>query len=333
MTAPFPLPFSSMPNAISNEDYHRGERYKGFVSSSILKLLEISPNHLRYVMDHPEEAKSISLQNELKGSVYHDMLASLTNCGNMTDFYKTWEIFKPPINQSTGKHYGQDSQKFLVAYTQFQEQNSGRRVCSQAEVDLAIKMIKVLKDGNNPLSADIRQLIKYGKAETSHFCEYEGGLFKFRTDLETSSNIVDWKSCAFEFPKIENWSRQVINMGYHISAAFYQFFDAVINGRWRKFYWVAQEKEPPYDFNIIDASNWAWEIHTEPDGTQIPEAHIGAMIFHNLMQEYLHCTELNQWPGYYVFTEPKFYGGREHRIAISPVPGWEQNRMIQFYHE
>lgn len=328
MTLPFPLPYSSKPNEITNEDYHRGERYKGFVSSSILKLLEISPNYLRYILDHPEDAKTITLQNELKGSVYHDMLCSLTNCNNMTDFYKSWEIFKPPINKSTGKHYGQDSQKFLTAYTEFQGLNPGRQVCSQAEVDLATAMIKVLIGGNSHLSADIRQMIKYGKGETSHFCEYQGGLFKFRCDLETTSKIVDWKSCAFEFPKIENWSRQVINMGYHISAAFYQFFDHQISGRWRNFYWIAQEKEPPYDFNIIDAANWAWEIHNESDGSQIVTAHTGALLFIELMEEYLMCTERNQWPGYSIFTEPDKYG---KRIAVSPVPGWEQNRMIHFY--
>lgn len=330
MIAPFVLPYSSKPNEIPNQEYHTGERYKQFVSSSKLKLMgEFTPKHLKYSMDHPEEAKTISLQNALKGSVYHDMLCSLTNCGNMTDFFNSLCIFAPPVNAKTGKSYGQDSDRFLMAYQDFQAANPGRQVCSQAEVDLSKLMIKELLGGNGHLSGDIRMLIHNGKAETSHFCEYQGGLFKFRTDLETTSKIVDWKSCALGFPKVENWSRQVVNMGYHISAAFYQFFDSVMNGgRWRSFYWIAQEKEPPYDFNIIDAANWAWEVTNEQDGSQTVLPHAGAHMFIKLMEEYLICNERNEWPGYSVFTQPDYKG---HRIAVSPVPGWEQNRMIEFY--
>lgn len=323
----FPLPFSSRPNEISNADYHHGERYKPFISSSILKQLQISPKWMQFCQENPEDSR-ISLENELKGSVYHDMLCSRVNCGNLTDFYNTWSVFEPPINTKTNKAFGYDTIKFTEAYQEFTTLNPGKLICSKTEIDMATAMIKELMGGNHHLSPDIRFLMKHGKAETSHFCEYQGGLFKYRTDLETSTKIIDWKTALFQGPKVESWSKQVVKMGYHISGAFYQFFDFIIWGRWRSFYWVVQEKEPPYDFNIIDASNWTWEVTNNSDGSQTVIPQIGAHIFIKLMEQYLICKEQDKWPGYSVFTQPDFKG---HRIAISPVPGYEQGKMIEFY--
>ena len=323
----FELPYSS--NQISDEDYHNGEQYAKFISSSELKQMLISPKWFRFSQDNPSLTRTISLENATKGSVYHDMLQSIVNTGDENDFYNHYAVFSAPVNEKTGKPFGYDSQKFLDAYNEFTLLNPGKEICSQADIDLAQAMIRELRFGNKHLSADINFLIKHGKGETSHFCEYQGGFFKFRTDLETSTKIVDWKTCQAEVPKVENWSKQVVNMGYDLSAAFYQFFDFVCHGRWRTFYWVAQEKTPPYDFNIIDASNWAFEITKDAaTGEQIVIPHSGAQKFIKLMEVYLQCVEKDEWPGYSIFTQPDYRG---RRIAVSQVPGYESGKMLNYY--
>ena len=257
-----------------------------------------------------------------------DLLQSIVNTGDTASFFNAWAVFEPPINLKTGKPYGYDSQAFTGAYAEFQMLNPGKEICSQSEIDLAEKMIKELRFGNKHLSADINFMIKHGHAERSHFVEYQGAFFKFRTDLETPSKIVDWKTCQFEVPKPENWSKQVVKMGYDISAAFYQFFCFISTGIWKPFYWVAQEKEPPFDFNIIDASNWAYEVNLK---TQEVIPHTGALKFRKLLDAYMECYHKDDWPGYSVFTLPQIYQGKEKRIATAPVPGYESSKSVFFY--
>jgi hypothetical protein len=157
--------------------------------------------------------------------------------------------------------------------------------------------------------------------------------------------IVDWKTTAAFTPKCENFAKQIIKFGYHISAAFYQYFDFIESGTWRSFYWIAQEKEPPFDFNIIDASNWAFEIHdiSIKENLVIPENEMqyvietpkqiaipktGGVIFLQLLHEYIHCAQNDFWPGYSVFTKPDWKG---RRIGTSIVPNWEKLNNLNFY--
>ena len=320
------LPFTSAPNEITNNEYHNGEQYAKFISSSELKQMLVSPKWFKYSQEHPDN--TISLENATKGSVYHDMLCSIVNTGNTEAFKASWAVFIPPVNEKTGKPFGYDTQAYLKARDEFLALNPGKEICGQNDIDLAEKMIQELRFGNKHLSADINFLIKHGKAETSHFCEYQGAFFKIRTDLETSTKIVDWKTCQQEVPKVENWSKQVVKMGYDISAAFYQLFCFITTGKWKTFYWVAQEKEPPYDFNLIDASNWAFEITKDADGQQTVIPHSGAQKFIKLLEIYIQCVEKDEWPGYSVFTQPDYRG---RRIGVSQVPGYESSKMLNYY--
>lgn len=327
---------------ISLDKYHK--ELTDHIGSSTLKQLLVSPKWMKYCQLHPEDSR-ISLEAELKGSVYHSLLASITNKGDYSEFEAEYTVFDPPVNEKTGKPYGYDSLKFLDAYNGFQAVNPGKTICSQKEVDLSKVMIDEMLHKNSHLSKDVNYLIKHGKAEQSHLVEYQDHKFKFRPDLETNKKIVDWKTCGFETPKVENFARQIVKFGYHISASFYQYFDFIESGTWRSFYWIAQEKEPPFDFNIIDASNWAFEIHkienkeslVFPEDsskfvietpTQIAIPNSGAIIFLQLLTQYLHCEDNNHWPGYSVFTQPDWKG---RRIAKSIAPNWERVNNINFF--
>ena len=303
---------------LDNQEYHHSEMYRPYYSSSQIKNYLISPKYARYSWLHPEEKKTEAMEF---GSVYHAMLESLVNSTEMP-----YIAFSGPVNPSTGKAYGADSAKYRDAEMIFISENPGKMICSEAQLLTATEMVEQLLTGNDNLSPVINTFIKHGKAEQSHLVEYQGGLFKYRTDLKTRNLIVDWKTCGLEVPKPEEFERQIINFGYHISAAMYQFMEKLVTGKWKKFYWVVQEKEPPYDFTIIDASNWAWDVNVY-EGVQVVEPGPGALIFMKLLEQHLICLERNEWPGYSIFTQPDWKG---RRIATPEPPAWYRNKMFNF---
>jgi hypothetical protein len=320
------LPFISDPDGISNNDYHHSDQFKEFKSSTAFKDWLISPKYARYKELNPEP--EVYNPAFAMGSIWHDMLAALVNTGKADNFKKNWEIFEPPINETTGQPYGTTTNKFKDALDIATEKANGRELCSMQDVETARKMIKELTGGNPHLSKDINFLIRRGKAEISHFCEYEGYKFKYRTDLKTASKIIDWKTCPLGTAIPSEIHRQIIKFNYHISAAFYQFFDHLITGEWRSFYWVFQEKEPPYDFIIESADNWAYEISRESDGTQIALPKIGAITFNKLLEQYIHCRNNDDYQGYSSMIQPGF---REQRIHESKVPIWYENMLLEYF--
>ncbi len=316
-------PYISKPNEISNDDYHNSDQFKDFISSTGLKQYAISPKYARWAQLHPKDFDSEALR---RGSVYHDMLFSLVNFGDLSYFNTQWAVFDPPINPGTQAPYGATSKKFL---DEFELQKTTRGItdlCGKNEMDEAITMIDELRNGSRHLSHIINQFIKNGKAEQSHFLEYQGQKFKYRTDVKTKKAIIDWKTTTLENPKVENFARQIFKFGYDISAAMYQFLDFQMTGKWRKFYWVVQEKQPPYDFNILDSSEWTWKVH--PGGEVEPGR--GAMVFIKLMEKYILCNEAQEWEGYSIFTQPDW---KNYRIGIPEVPGWVKQQDFNFFND
>jgi len=303
---------------LDNLVYHHAEEFKKYYSSSQIKNYLISPKYARYTWLHPEQKQTEAMAF---GSVYHSILESQVNGTEMP-----YVAFAGPINPSTGKPYGTDTGKYRDGEAVFMAENPGKMVCSINQLNTANEMIEQLRNGNSNLSPVVNTFIKNGKAEQSHLVEYQGGLFKYRTDLKTRNLIVDWKTTTIEGPKPEEFERSIINFGYHISAAMYQFMEKLVTGKWKKFYWVVQEKEPPFDFTIIDSSAWSWDINTY-DGVQTIEPGPGAVIFMKLLEQHLICLERNDWPGYSIFTQPDW---KSRRIATPEPPAWYRNKMFNF---
>ena len=67
---------------LPNEEYHRGERFKDFLSSTQIKDYMVSPKFARYKALHPEMFE-ISIEASEKGSLYHDAMESLVNTGTL----------------------------------------------------------------------------------------------------------------------------------------------------------------------------------------------------------------------------------------------------------
>lgn len=295
-----------------NDQYHRGEWQKEFISSTQFKNYIISPKYFLYCRENPN-ARSISLEASMQGSVYHSMLASLTNKHNLEDFEKEYFVFEAPINQKTGSAYGINTQAYLAAYNEALAANPGREATSEAEVKLAKDMIHALLNYCGSTSDSINRLIEWGTAETSFFLEYEGMGFKFRTDLQTENKIVDWKTISADDLHKKTIQKQIDKMHYGLSAAFYQFFLHEITGQWKEFYWVFQQKSAPYDAVLVSAEDYAYKYNPNQDYLQRGPS---AQMFEAILEEHKRCYQDGYFPGAEIFLIPS----ANNRRIMYPSP-------------
>lgn len=307
---------------LPNEEYHRGEEFKDYISSTQLKDYEISPKFAKFKRENPLMFQ-IGKDAREKGSLYHNCLESIVNTGSMEKFKDSIVIFENPINKSTGQPYGVTSKAYSDAYEFFQSENKGKELVSKSDLDLIKLMIDELLSGCGQTSKDVRDLIKWGKAEVSHFVEFEGSKFKYRPDLETKKKIVDWKTVAVDDLHEATINKIISKFNYDISAAFYQFFEFQRTGIWKSFYWVFQQKSPPYDAILASADNWAFSMNDE-----ILKLGSGALKFKYLLRQHVYCNKTNNWDGAQIFLKPGFL---KRRIMYPNPPGYEINNLFTFY--
>ena len=307
---------------LPNEEYHRGERFKDFLSSTQIKDYMVSPKFARYKALHPEMFE-ISIEASEKGSLYHDAMESLVNTGTLDKWRNNLLVFEPPINPKTGCQYGRDTQKYQIALIEAKKSNPGKTLTSTTDIQLVETMVYELLNNCRDTSKQIRQILKWGKAEVSHFVEYEGCKFKYRPDVETAKKIVDWKTLAVDDLHEETVNRTIAKFHYGISAAFYQFFEHERTGVWKEFYWVMQQKIAPYDAVFVSAANWAFHLE---DG--IVKMGASALAFKKLLDQHVYCTQNNDFDGAQIFIQPGFKG---RRIMVPDTPAFEKNKMFNFY--
>lgn len=307
---------------LSNEEYHRGERFKDYLSSTQLKDYLISPKFAKYKREHPLEF-NISRDASEKGSLYHNCMESIVRTGKVDSFLSSVAIFEPPINPKTGKAYGYDTKIYMEAYSEFQNQQPNKDIVSQLDIDLVIRMVDELLNNCRQTSKDIKKLIKWGKPEVSHFVEYEGCKFKYRPDLETTKKIVDWKSVSVDDLHEDTINKIIVKFKYDISAAFYQFFEHKRSGIWKDFFWVFQQKNPPYDAVLVSADKWGYN-----DDGEIIRLGAGAFKFQALLDQHIYCEKNNDFDGAQIFIQPGFM---KRRIMSPEPPSYEKNKLLTYY--
>lgn len=303
-----------------NENYHRGEWQREFVSSTTLKNMLVSPKYFKHCLINP---KQISQSAAIQGSVYHSMLESMVNNGCIDGVYEEFFVFQAPINPKTGEPYGATTKAYKEEY-EFQMANSGGKTpCSEEEIETAKAMVDSLLNDCGQTSEIINHLINIGTAEVSFFTEYEGAKFKFRTDLVTKNKIVDWKSIAADDLHEDTINKQISKMNYGFSAAFYQFFHHHITGRWVEFLWVFQQKAAPYDAVIVSASDWAYSVDYTGNLIKGPSA----LEFEHVLSKYLECRANGYFPG----AESLIPETNGYKVMYAGVPSYKRNQIINFY--
>lgn len=298
---------------LRNDLYHNGEPYSDYLSSSSLKDYLISPKFAKYKKEHPLEF-GISDDAAEKGSLYHAYMESMVNYGNDSHWLDDYFIFEAPVNEKTGKPFGRDTNKYAEAFEKAKQENEGKQPISQQNTDLVLAMADQLLNHCRETSSQIKAIIKQGKAEVSHFVEYEGCKFKYRPDVETKKKIVDWKTISTDDLHEDTIIRIINKFHYGISAAFYQFFEHEQSGIWKRFYWVFQQKEPPYDAVLVSADNFGYSF----DGS-ILQMGPSAIEFEKLRDQHIYCQTHGDWDGAQVFIQPGFLG---HRIMQASAPDY-----------
>lgn len=274
---------------LPNEEYHHGERYKDYLSSTQLKQMLVSPKHFKYALTQEEE-QSAALHF---GSLYHDCLECIATGGTIGDWRSKFVPFVPPINPSTGKAYGKDTQKYLKAIEDAKSAYPDRVFEDLESIESVSSMVLALLEQCGDTSNLIRKCIAQSDPEISVFCEYEGAKFKYRPDLYSEHRMIDWKTVATDTLNEQTVNSCVSKFGYHISAAFYQFFEHERTGKWVPFYWVFQSKEPPYDAVMASAELWAYS----DDGSGVVQKGPGALAFEALLNQYLYCLKHDDYRG------------------------------------
>lgn len=305
---------------MSNEDYHRGEWQKEFISSTTMKNYLVSPKFFKYSLSHP---KQISQSAAIQGSIYHSMLESMVNNGCIDGVFEEFFVFDAPVNPKTGQPYGSSTKAYIEEYELQRENNNGKTPCAQEEIETAKAMVNALLNECGQTSDMVNYLIDKGTAEVSFFAEYEGCKFKFRTDLITKMKIVDWKSIAADDLHEDTVNKQIQKMNYGFSAAFYQFFHHLLTGQWVEFLWVFQQKSAPYDAVMVSAADWAYSVDYTGQVVKGPSA----IEFENILARHIECSKSGYFPGAECMIAPT----NGYRVMYASVPNYKRKSIINYY--
>lgn len=264
---------------MSNKDYRSAEG----ISSTELKRMSVSMATYKYYKDHPQNGDSPAL---LFGRAYHKAILEPST------FNEEFAV-SPNIDKRTkaGKE----------EYAKFVEEAKGKDIISQDDYNTIFEMQKVL------YSTPFARKLLFGEHEKSYFWtdEKSGVKCKCRPDswgkIGDRNIIIDLKTT--QNAETEAFMRDAIKRGYDIQAAHYcDGMKANIGGDFT-FVFVAQEKQPPYLVNILQADEYFMK-----SGNDVRD---------NLLLDYKECVERNEWKGLMGFSN-------EASINSLGVPKWLQ---------
>lgn len=122
---------------LSNEDYHRGEDYRRYISSTQLKHYAVSPAYARRKMAEPDEQTPA----QAFGTLVHATMEHIARHGSLDDFADCVAVFCAPINAKTGAAYTPASKAYTDAYGAFLAANAGKLIASTDDLVNALKNV------------------------------------------------------------------------------------------------------------------------------------------------------------------------------------------------
>lgn len=253
-------------------------QHEGVSRSQLWRLHEGSPEKFKYQEEHPEEPTPALIF----GQMVHKLVLEPETFGD--EF-----VIMPECDRRTkeGKAQWFD---FL--------QGAGDRTPIKAE-----DYEKALGMRNALMENDLIVKLLSGKHEVPLFWtdELTGEKCKVRLDcfipLSNGSIVIDYKST--NDASTESFMRSAINYGYDFQAAMYSEGVKNVTGKDAVFYFIVQEKEPPYAFNVLAA-----------DDRFVKR---GFDIFRELIGTYHECKVSGNWYGYM---------GIENQINLLELPAW-----------
>ncbi len=200
------------------------------VSRSSLFEMRKSPAHYKYALESPEQSTP-SLEF---GTAFHTAILEPKK------FWQNYRVM-PSIDRRT--------KEGKIAY---QELLASKKIFLSAEDYKAIEAMQA-----SVLSNKYARVLLQGEVEKSYFWtdEFTGIDCKCRadcrTDLKSTSVIVDLKSCSSA--ETDAFMRDCFRFGYDLQSAYYKTGVEAVTGKPHKFVFIAVEKTPPYAVNILEA--------------------------------------------------------------------------------
>lgn len=268
---------------MTEQEYNAAEG----IRRSDLWVMNDSPEKFKYRLDNPEETSAPAL---IFGAAAHKYILE------EKDFFNEYAV-APEVDRRTkaGKE----------AWEAFTAENEGKTVISSADFELIQAMAEALKKHNlaNELIYGPGQTetpIFWTDPETGEKCKAKCD--RIVQDDEGRYIVIDYKTT--QNAQTENFNRSVIMHGYHVQAAMYTEGVQIAEKLEQRprFLFVAQEKKAPYAVNVIEVS---YDVMNFGDG-----------YYHDLLQKYHECKEMDTWPG---------YNGLDAEINQTSLPKWAMN--------
>ena len=241
---------------LSNDEYHQGEKYRNYVSSTSLKNYKEGAINFAHQKSQPRVDKA---HFDL-GGLAHDIISAKHPEGlPYENIYYIWE--NAPKNPKTGEYYGMTSQTFMEAYASVKRETNKTPILPEQH-DIAKKVSENLfNDKHHPSKKVFKHLFENGYPEVSYFTTnfLEGINIKTRKDLDGEKYIVDYKTID---GNISDFIRKITDYGYDMSAGMYcENKGAAILAHSDemptiKFYWLVIQVCEPFDWAIISAENY-----------------------------------------------------------------------------
>lgn len=253
---------------IPNADYHASEG----LSSSALKLMLKSPLHYKhqYIDGH----RNGSTAAMLMGSLVHTMVLEPEKMAS--------EYLVVDVSTRTTKAYKEAVAAMAPNLT----------AVLQHEVDRAQRIADAVLSHTTAST-----LLSGCVSEHSVYWDEDGQLAKCRPDIwrQDINVLADLKTTASAAPA--DFSRDIYNLGYHISAEWYmRGVERITGSRPDSWAWVCVEKEAPFAVQVYEA-----------DRAMLDRAHDS---IEEALETLRRCHETNHWPAYI------------DGIAPISLPGW-----------
>ena len=284
----------------SNDEYHEKIEYCG---SSILKKFKRSPLHWREEVGVQTDAFTF-------GSAYHTYMLEPDKFNDQFWVFDDEKIVNELLEDGFSKPRA--TKKYKGWLYNYEMENDGKLRLSAEEMNRILMMSRRLLA--HPYA---KSLLSNGEAERSFYAEMETTVgidvkCKARPDYlkEKKRIVVDLKTC--QDASAEGFQKAAAKWDYHIAAALYL---DIVEGYYKtglpwSFIFIAQEKFPPYAFNIFEASpNFIGQ---------------GRYEYELLMMLVKQCETNGKYPGYQVWCDNK-YG-----VNTLNLPVWAVNE-INFY--
>lgn len=235
------------------------------ISNSDLSNLKVSPKKFNYAKTFGGFEKTPSMA-----------LGSLVHC----------MFLEPELvtqNYIVEEKHDKRTKAGKEGYAQFLEKANGKEIVSEEVWDKANAVVASLND-----LGTIADIAGPGHAELAAFFELNGVACRAKMDYltEDGSTIYDLKTTR----SLIDFEKSVANYGYHRQAAFYGKGLSALTGKFKGFYFVVVETEPPYDCAILTLD--------------LDSIKRGLSEVTSLLETYQSCASQNVWPGCYPTLEP-----------------------------